>query len=187
MNLDIRPLTKDGIDDYLFFFDNFVFQENPDRSRCYCCDYHFLGDIETCTREVSRPFVINLIEENKFAGYLAFENDRPIGWCNANNRSNYQRLLRDIDLVDDPDDEVFSIVCFLIDPEHRRQGIAQQFVQRIIADHSNKSYDHVEAYPRKGELSSEGNFNGPLELYRRLDFMIHKEHDGYYVMRKRLK
>lgn len=186
MSFDIHPLTKDLKEDYLFFFDNIVFEENPDRSSCYCCDYHFLAPVETCTRDVSRPFVSNLIDEGKFSGYLVYDGDQPVGWCNANNRSNYQRLLRDFDLVDNPNDKVCSIVCFLIDPNHRRQGIAQQIVQRIVTDYADLGYDYIEAYPRKGALSSEDNFKGPKELYERFDFKVHKEHDNYYVMRRQL-
>lgn len=186
MKFNIQPLTKDLKEDYLYFFDNIVFEENPDRSSCYCCDYHFLGAVETCTRDVSRPFVANLIDENKLTGYLVYENDKPIGWCNVNDRSNYQRLLRDFDLVDKPEDKVCSIVCFLIHPDYRRQGIAYQIIQKIIADYTSKDYDYVEAYPRKGELSSEGNFKGPLELYKRFYFKMNKEYDNYYVMRRDL-
>ena len=184
---EIRPLTKNLKDSYLSFFDNMVFAENPDRHKCYCYDYHFLGDVETCTREMSRAAVSDLIEENKLRGYLVFENDKPIGWCNANNRSNYQRLLRDYDLVDNPGDKAISIVCFLIHPDYRRRGIAQKMLERIITDSSNKDYDYIEVYPRKGDLSNEGNFKGPLELYNRFDFEIHKDCDNYYVMRKPIK
>ena len=187
MNIEIRPLTKDLKDDYLFFFDNIIFDENPDRSKCYCYDYHFTGDVETCTREDSRSAVSDLINESKLTGYLVFDNDKPIGWCNANNRNNYQRLLKDYDYVDNPDDVVCSIVCFLIHPDYRRQGIAQNILEKIIKDYSNKNYDYLEAYPRKGRLSCEGNFTGPLELYKRFDFKINKEYDNYYVMRKHIK
>lgn len=186
MNINIRPLTKALREDYLFFFDNMTFEENPDRLKCYCYDYHFLGDVDTCTREMSRAAVQDLINEQKLTGYLVFDNDTPIGWCNANNRSNYQRLLRDYDVVDNPDDKVCSVVCFLIHPDYRRQGIAQQILEKIIQDYSGKDYDYIESYPRKGELSCEGNFKGPLELYKRFDFKIHKTHDYYYVMRKEL-
>ena len=186
MNIEIRPLTKDLKDDYLFFFDNMIFKENPDWSICYCYDYHFTGDVATCTRESNRSAVISLIRENKLTGYLAFENDKPIGWCNANNRLNYQRLLRDYDLIDNPDDKVCSIVCFLIHPDYRRQGIAQKILEKIIKDYSNTDYDYIEAYPKKGELSCAGNFKGPVELYKRFGFKINKEYDDYYVMRKKL-
>jgi ribosomal protein S18 acetylase RimI-like enzyme len=89
-------------------------------------------------------------------------------------------------LIDNPDDKVCSIVCFLIHPDFRRQGIAQMILERIIEDYSNADYDYLEAYPRKGE-SNENNFKGPLELYKRYDFKINKEYDDYYVMRKKIK
>ena len=187
MNIEIRPLDKDIKDDYLYFFDNIVFKENPDRSICYCYDYHFLGDVASCTREMSRSAVINLINKHELTGYLAFDGDKPIGWCNANYRWNYQRLLRDYDLVGNSDDKVCSIVCFLIHPDYRRQGIAQKILETIIIDYSNKDCDYIEAYPRKGTLTSEGNFKGPLELYHRFDFKIEKEYDNYYTMRRKLK
>lgn len=187
MKVDIKPLNKEIKEDYLFFFDHMMFDENPDRLKCYCYDYHFLGDVETCTREESRSSVIELINENKLTGYLAFENDKPIGWCNANNRSNYQRLLRDYDYVDNPDDKVVSIVCFLIHPSYRRQGIAQQLLEQIIEDHSNTDIDYFEAYPKKEASSCEGNFKGPLKLYKKYGFEVHKEYDNYYVMRKQVK
>ena len=86
MDIEIRPLTKDSKDDYLDFFDNMIFEENPDWSSCYCYDYHFTGDMSTCTRESNRTAVIHLINENKLTGYLVFQNEKPIGWCNVNNR-----------------------------------------------------------------------------------------------------
>ena len=185
MDIEIRPLTKDLQDDYLFLFDNMIHKENPDWSKCYCNDYHFLGDVETCTHEASRAMIINRINENELQGYLVFEDDKPIGWCNANNRSNYQRLLRDYDLIDNPDDKVYSIVCFLIHPDYRRKGITQKILEKIISDYSNTDYDYIESYPKKGG-SNTSNFNGALELYKKNDFKIYKEHDTYYVMRKKI-
>ena len=187
MNFEIKPLSKNLKDDYLFLFDNMIHKENPDWSKSYCNDYHFLGDVETFTREASREMIIKRINENELRGYLVYYDDKPVGWCNANNRSNYQRLLRDYDVIDNPDDKVCSIVCFLIHPDYRRQGIARQILDKIIMDYSNKDYDYFEAYPKKEELSCEGNFKGPLELYKRYDFKINKEYDDYYVMRKKIK
>jgi ribosomal protein S18 acetylase RimI-like enzyme len=120
-------------------------------------------------------------------GYLVFDNDNPIGWCNANKRINLQRLIKDYDLIDNPDDKVCSVVCFLIHPDYRRQGIAQKILEKVIEDYSDKGYDYIEAYPKKGKLSCESNFKGPLDLYKRFDFEIFKEYDSYYVMRKKVE
>ena len=187
MDFEIRPLTKELKEDYLYFFDNIVFDENPDRSICYCNDFHFLGDVATCTREMSRSIIMDRLDENKQKGYLVYDNDTPVGWCNVNNRLNFQRLLRDYDVIDNPDDMACSIVCFLMNPDYRRKGIARMILERIILDYSDTDFDYLEAYPKKGELSSEGNFKGPLELYKRFDFKVHKEHDDYYVVRRKLK
>lgn len=184
MDIEIRNLSKDLQNDYLFLFDNMIHKDNPDWSKCYCNHYHFLGDVESCTIESSREMIINRIKENELRGYLVFDKDNPIGWCNANNRSNFQRLLRDFDLIDNLEDKVFSIVCFLIHPDYRRQGIAQMILEKIINEHSYKDYDYIEAYPQKGE-SNNSNFNGPLELFLRYDFKIHKKQDTHYVVRKK--
>jgi len=184
--MEIRQFTKDLKDDYLFLFDNMIHKENPEWSKCYCNDYHFLGDVETCTRAMSRVMIIDRIDKNELQGYLVFSNGKAIGWCNVNNRSNYQRLLRDYDLIDNPDDKVCSVVCFLIHPDYRRQGISQKIIEKVIEDYLHKDYDYIESYPKKGESSASG-FKGSLGLYKRNDFKVYKEYDTYYVMRKSLK
>ena len=89
MKIIIKPLSQESKEDYLYFFDNITFEENPDRAKCYCYDFHFLGVVETCTRETSRSSVSKLIDENKLRGYLAYDHDKVVGWCNVNNRANY--------------------------------------------------------------------------------------------------
>lgn len=41
MDLDIRPLTPEMLDDYLNFFDNVAFTDHPDWSQCYCMHFHW--------------------------------------------------------------------------------------------------------------------------------------------------
>ena len=164
-----------------------VFSENPDWSACYCFSFHFTGTTEQWNREENRSSVIRYITENKMAGYLAYSDNKPVGWCNANNRLNYQSLLKYYDLVYQPDEKVCSIVCFLISPDYRRKGVAQLILERIYNDYSLSDYDYLEAYPGKGTLSCERHYKGPLSLYEKLDFQIHKEYDDYYVIRKEIK
>lgn len=187
MDIIIKPLTPDLLKDYLFFFDNIVFTDNPDWSICYCFSYHFIGTNKQWNKEENRSSAIRYIKEGKMLGYLAYSGDRPVGWCNANNRLCYERLLKYYDLIDNAEDKVCSIVCFLMDPDYRRKGIAQKIIEQICIDYSKQKYDYIEAYPGKGKLSCEGHFKGPLELYEKFDFTIEKEYDDYYVVRKKLK
>jgi len=97
MNISIKPLSPDLINDFLSFFDNMVFLENPEWSICYCYSYHFTGTKEEWEKEKNRSSAIKFIKENKMTGYLAYSDNKPVGWCNVNNRLNYQRLLKYIE------------------------------------------------------------------------------------------
>jgi ribosomal protein S18 acetylase RimI-like enzyme len=186
MSIEIKPLTPDLLKDYLFFFDNITFSEHPDWSKCYCFSYHFVGTNEQWQKETNRTSVINYINERKMAGYLAYSGNKPVGWCNTNNRLNYERLLKYYDLIDNPEDKVCSIVCFLVHPDYRRQGISQKILKQICDDYSTKNYDYIEAYPGKGKLSCESLYRGSLDLYEKFNFKIEKEFDDYFVVRKKL-
>ncbi len=187
MNITIKALTPDLLEDYLFFFDNVVFTENPDWSACYCFSYHFVGTEEQWDREANRSSVIEFINEKKMTGYLAYHNNKPVGWCNVNDRSNYQRIVKYYDYIDNPDDKACSIVCFLIHPAYRRQGIARKILERICTDYSTKEYDYIEAYPKKGNQSCEKHYHGPLELYEQYNFKVQKESEGHYIVRKKME
>src|SRR5210317_295255 len=143
MNLIIKPLSPCIIEDYLFFFDNMVFSENPDWSKCYCYSYHFTGANEEWDKKRNRSAVIELIKEGKMKGYLAYDGNLAVGWCNANNKKNYQ-LFTDNEITQS---NLCSIVCYLISPEYRRKGIAQKILERVINDYTKEGYDYIEAYP----------------------------------------
>lgn len=46
---------------------------------------------------------MRMVKQNIIQGYLAFDGDVPIGWCNANDRKNYTRV-GEFDLSNIPDE-----------------------------------------------------------------------------------
>jgi len=186
MEITIKALKPELLDDYLSLFDNMIFTDNPGWSACYCLSFHFVGTNEQWNKEENRTSVIKYINESRLTGYLAYSDNKPIGWCNVNNRLNYQRLLKYYNLIDNPSDKVCSIVCFTINPDFRRKGVAQKLLEQICADYSNQDYDYIEAYPGKGNLSCESQYKGPIEMYEKFDFKIHKELDDYFIVRRKI-
>lgn len=43
MEIIIKPLSLDLLDDWLYFFEKVGFADNPEWSGCYCRYYHFAG------------------------------------------------------------------------------------------------------------------------------------------------
>jgi len=182
MDIIIKALSPELVNDYLYFFDHMIFSEHPDWSKCYCYSYHFNGPNEAWTKENNRKVVTELISQGKMHGYLAYHNEKPIGWCNSNNKLNYQALTE----TQDARFIICSIVCFLISPEYRGQGIAKTLLDHVVHDYSLKDYDYIEAYPHKAGNSCEKNYHGTLSMYERLGFKVLAEHPDHYIVRKKI-
>jgi GNAT superfamily N-acetyltransferase len=84
-----------------------------------------------------------MIREGRMKGYLAYSDLNTVGWCNANDRQNYERLIKVYDLDHEPEKKVCSIVCFLVSPDHRRKGIARAMLERVISDYTSMNYDYL--------------------------------------------
>jgi ribosomal protein S18 acetylase RimI-like enzyme len=182
----IKSLGPELLEDYLYFFDNANYTDKPDWTKCYCYSFHFTGEASEWNKEKNRAAVIGLIREGGMKGYLAYSDDKPVGWCNANDRNNFQRLLKYYDLVSKPGEKVCSIVCFLIHPDYRKKGISKAFLDMIAREYSSLNYDFLEAYPGKDRSSSAHYYKGNLNLYEKAGFFIEKELDNYCIVRKGL-
>jgi hypothetical protein len=84
--LVVKELTPSLRDDFLHFFDNVAFADNPEWSDCYCSAYHFANNKG---KAESRREASNQIEEDRMHGFLAYDNGKPVGWVNAASRSSY--------------------------------------------------------------------------------------------------
>ena len=88
----IRELTADLNADYLDFFDNRAFTDDNPNGPCYCTSPNQNEDDikqmvsefkEFGVKETVRKYAVELLNKNKIQGYLAYDEDLSIGWCNA--------------------------------------------------------------------------------------------------------
>jgi GNAT superfamily N-acetyltransferase len=189
MDIIIKSLIPNLLDDFLYYFDKVGFANNPEWSGCYCHFYHFEGSIKKWgkrTNEENRQTSIELINTGKMNGLLAYLDDKPIGWCNVNSRSNFRKELYKYDSRESQIKKIAGIVCFLIAKIHRKKGIARELLRHAIEVYKNKEYDVIESYPRIGELSEAHSYRGPVSLYKSEGFEIYKKFKDFYVMRKYL-
>ena len=193
-DITIKALGPELKADYLDFFDHRAFTDGNPNGPCYCTSPN--QDEETIKRMVSefqangvketvRKYAVKMLDENKIQGYLAFDQDISIGWCNAADIGSYDGFVPAFarELICG---KTVSIVCFEIAPAYRGIGIASAFIDRVCADAKEKGYAAVEGYAQIYEGRNDFDYHGPLRLYRKAGFSEVARQDGQVIMRKLL-
>jgi len=187
MPVETKALSPELLKQWLHYFDNVAFTDNSDWGECYCCFFHLCSeDWKKATRATNRAFAQQAIMERKITGYLAFENNAPVGWCNVNLKENFARIAEDEELQSSEKTKVASVVCFNVAPVHRGKGIAKKLLQHAINDCTQGGIHLMEAYPRNAEVSAAGNYHGPLKLYPGEGFRVTREFKDYSIVQKAL-
>ena len=184
MHIEIRKLSKDLLNDWLYYFDN-----EKGHKGCYCMHYHWKQELEdefkTKGEVDGRAYAIKFINEGIIQGYLAYCENQVIGWCNANDKKAYNTVLSKIYREDsEKEKKVKSVFCFNIAPEMRGKRIATQLLQKICSDAFNDGYDYIEAYPFKNGANND--YHGSLSMYEKNGFTVYCDFDSYFVVRKYL-
>ncbi len=186
MEIEIKKLTADMAADYLHFFDDIAFCDNPDWSACYCCFYHFPAGQGWKNRAGSenRELAAERIAAGSLNGFIAYIDSEPAGWVNAGNIRNYIRLTEDEDIQTGAGQKKAAIVCFVIDPSHRGKGIASALLKTACEDFEQQGYELIEVYPRKETRTVASKYHGTVNMYERNGFSIVREFDDVYIMQK---
>lgn len=210
MNLTIQPLTEANITDFFDFFDNRAFSDNSPYAPCYCNCFHLTPDevrykigkrasdfgggfegLKSALRESAE----SLIKNGILNGYLAYENNLSIGWCNANDQQNYIRVgsfdpgkhqENDYYIPSGEKGKIKSLVCFEIAPEYRGKGIAKVLLQRVCEGAKKEGFEWIEVYPQQSEGYSSFDFSGPIMMYQNAGFEEIERYGKTIVMRKKL-
>ena len=190
----IKPLTSELTADYLDFFDNRAFTDDNPNGPCYCTSPN--QDEENISRMVSefktngvketlRKYAVEMLNRNQIQGYLAYDGDLSVGWCNAADIESYAGFVPDF-ARKNTCGKTISIVCFEIAPEYRGKGIALAFIDRVCSDAKSKGYATIEGYAQLSDERNDFDYQGPVRLYQKAGFVEAARENGQVVMRKTL-
>ena len=188
----IKKLSQELNKDYLDFFDNRAFSDGNPNGPCYCTSPN--QDEETIKQMVSefqangvkntiRKYAVEMLNDRKINGYLAFDNGLSVGWCNAADIDSYSGFVPDF-ARENKCGKTISIVCFEIAPGYRGMGLASAFIERVCDDAKINGYFAVEGYAKMSVVRDEYDFTGPIRLYEKAGFTKIMEQNGQVIMRK---
>lgn len=194
----VASLLPSHRDDFLAFFDHErgrAFADNPAWAGCYCHCFHAAPvlDFDTLAPAANRTAIAARIEVGEMEGFLARDGSgRIVGWLNAQPRHKaphcFARLGIDAPPIDVAAHDAAVVLCFVVDPDLRRQGIGRALVAHALDDFRERGVRVVDAFPSRAEgAAPSGHFRGPRTLFEALGFTAIAEDERIAVMRKRLR
>ena len=183
----VKELTPDLADDWLRFFDQDAFADNPSWSSCYCMEKHVAAEEwSRRTGADNRRDQEARIRTGTARGLLAYMDGRPVGWCNAGPRTSMIGLdhIDDLRMVDAG--RVGAIVCFVVASPYRRHGIARALLESACNSLAEQGFSVAEAYPSKQGGSDAVEHRGPLQMYLDAGFVTFRDTPRRVVVRKDL-
>lgn len=170
-NLQVRRMRPDDLDAFDRLHDGC-----EDGGWCRCVawwvpSWQGFGDR---TAEDNRALRAELFARGEHDGYLAFQGDEPVGWCQVGLRDRLGKLASQYEL--EPDPATWAITCFKVIPLCRRAGVATRLLEAVLEDLPSRGALRVEAFPRRTEDEDPMElWTGPMALFARAGF--HVVHD----------
>lgn len=174
---EVKPLV------FSDFLERLDYGHAPHWAGCYCRFYH--TDVDFDAWKIRAPHenkteAINAIEKRKMHGFLAFDEEKCIGWLNANDASSFIRLKNFLP----PSIEgkkVAITICFVIDPHYRNQKVATRLLETAISFYRDLGYDGMMAAPIETEGSFDLKYRGTLAMYEKLGYSVIEKIDKLSV------
>ncbi len=195
LEIEVRELRPELLDDYLRFFDQ-AFSDFPHWAGCYCGFYDTRGNDWDPTAKAGsehRSARSERIRSGKAQGLLAYVDDKLVGWCNAQYRANFVNMRHYTVTIDNPSEPVGSVMCFLVSPQYRGRGIGTALLNAACDKFHRDGLAIAEGYPttnpskRQWEIPwAEENYKGPLSMYLKNGFTIHRQLERFAIVRKQL-
>lgn len=189
MNICIKKLTPEMTEDFLYYFDNDAFSDHEEWSACYCLQSHLSKeeDERWVLKKERRQKAEELVLRGIMTGYLIYDGNKVVGWCNAGDKSEYAPVCEDAKFFTEEVEKgrIKILYCIDIAPDYRGKGLAKVVMERFLADAKDEGYSYAEGYPFS-DTERDYQYRGPARLYEKYGFELYRESGGFFIMRKKI-
>jgi ribosomal protein S18 acetylase RimI-like enzyme len=166
--ITVRPLTAARWDDLEALFEA---RGCGVARQCWCMAYRRTGSdkppAKTTRARWNRAQLKALADSREPPGLIGYRGKVPVGWISLGPRSAFERLKRSPVMKAVDEQPVWSIVCFVVPPEYRGQGIARALLDGAVTYARKRGVTILEAYPvdKPGRSSDEAMWFGAKSMY----------------------
>jgi ribosomal protein S18 acetylase RimI-like enzyme len=173
MNLTVAPLTPDRWSDLEAVFN----AKGCSVARgCWCMEYRVSGSrvsLPGMTRaQASRAGLKALVDAGNPPGLIGYRNKVPVGWISIGPREQYAKLKRSPVMKAVDEQQVWSVICFVVPAEYRGQGVARALLKGAAAYAKKLGAALLEAYPvdKPARSNDEYMWFGAKSMYDKAGF-----------------
>ena len=162
-------------------------------SGCWCMWYRIKrSEWSSNANAGNRSALKQIVDSGGIPGLLAYVDDRPTGWISVAPREEFSSLERSTVLKRVDDKPVWSIVCFFVSKEHRRQGLSLALLEAAVKYAAEHGATLVEGYPvdrpEGKKFSSVEAFPGSVASFQRAGFSeVARRSPTRSIMRRRVR
>lgn len=130
---------------------------------------------QNASAQSNRSDLERLSHNDVAPGLVAYREDRAIGWVGLAPRTDYGRLTTSKVLRPIDDKPVWSIVCFVVSRQARRQGVGHELLKAAIDYAHEHGATTIEAYPvssERGRVPAADAFHGTQSMFERAGFEV---------------
>ena len=114
-----------------------------------------------------------IIESGKKPGLLAYAGKQPVAWCSVAPREQFPALERSRILKKLDDEPVWSISCFFIHKNYRKQGLGVRILEAVIQYVKKQGGKIIEGYPvepKKARTADVFVWTGLASIFKKAGF-----------------
>jgi ribosomal protein S18 acetylase RimI-like enzyme len=149
MKLDIQPLTPERFPDLEALFNA---RGCSVARNCWCMYYRRSGERAPrapgmTAAQANRADFKALVDAGTPTGLIGYRAGEPVGWLSMGPREDYAKLARSPVMKPVDEQPVWSIICFVVPPAWRGQGVAKALLKGAVAYAKAQGVTLLEAYP----------------------------------------
>jgi GNAT superfamily N-acetyltransferase len=148
-DLAFHPVSIDRFSDLVAFF-----AQHGNPNYCWCMRWRLKNaDFQKMTSSERRARLQALVQNNIPTGVMAYSQSRVVGWCSVAPRETYPLLEGSTTLKRIDNLPVWSVVCFFVAPDLRRQKLPVSLLQAAVKYALSQGAVIIEGYPVEPDKS----------------------------------
>lgn len=170
MTWETHPLTPDRFEDFAD-----VVNRHRRPTHCWCLSHRLpAAEIQRLGEGGRERAMRRLCEREHPPGVVTYRDAEPVGWCSIGPRADNPQLVRSRRIRPLDDVPVWSIICVVVRPGRRKQGVIGRMLDGAIAYAESRGAPAVEAYPvdPQDRMDVTMAFVGTRSMFERAGFRV---------------